>query len=293
LKLSAVPEKLVIIGGGAIGVEYASLFHAFGTKVSIVEMMERLLPSEDSDLGKRIEMSFKRRGIEVHAGAKVSGVTKSGSDVTVKLEKGKVLQGDKLLIAIGRDRNTSGLGLEQSGVALNGDAIEVDGYLETKAQHVFAIGDVTRLPQLAHVASFGGTLVVDNLLKPNKRQVFPAHAIPNCIFSDPLIASVGLTRAVAEKQGIRVREARLLLSSQGKAHVEGELEGFVKLVINENTKTVIGGHVMGGEASEMIGVIALAASECITVDRLANTIFPHPTYHEIIGDAARVLAIES
>jgi dihydrolipoamide dehydrogenase len=289
LDLSEPPQKLVIIGGGVIGVEFASLFHSFGTEVVIVELLDRLLPQEDSDLGKRLEMSFKRRGIEVHTHAVITGLTKTDSSVAIQLENGKKIQANKALISIGRSRNTEGIGLEAAGVKKEGDAIEVNNELATNVPHIFAIGDVTGLPQLAHTASFGGELVIHNLKNPNSKQSFPKDAVPNCIFSSPLIASVGLTRIETEKRGMHAKEARVLLSSQGRAHVEGELEGHVKLVMDERTGILIGGHVMGGEAAEVIGILALAVSQRVKAEDLSKTIFPHPTYHEIIRDAARAL----
>ena len=288
LNLSRVPERLIVMGGGVTGVEFASLFHSLGTQVTIVELLDRLIPAEDSELGKRLETSFKRRGISVHTGAKVTGIAKAGSSVSVQLQSGEKIQGDHVLIAIGRLRNTEDLGLEKAGVERTGDAVRVDDYLETTAKNVYAVGDVTTLPQLAHVASFGGQLVVENLVSPEGKRPFPKHAIPNCIFCDPAVASVGWSRAEAEHEGRSVKEVKLPLSAQGKAHVERELEGFVKLLADLRDGTVIGGCVMGGEASEVIGVLTLAVSARMKIDELAHTIFAHPTYHEIIGDAARL-----
>lgn len=287
LGIDAPPAKLVIIGGGAVGVEFASLFHSLGSKVVIVEMTDRLLPGIDSDLGKRLEISFRRRGIEVVTHARVSGFAKSGASVLVQLDSGKSFQTDQVLISIGRMRNTDDLGLELAGIEKQGDSIKVSDYFETTAPNVFAIGDVTLLPQLAHVASFSATCVIDQLVAPGNKKLFPKHAIPNCVFSDPQVATVGWSAAEAEAKGISIHEARVLLGSQGKSHVEGELEGFVKIVVQEDNRVVIGGHVMGGEASEMIGVLSLAVANQLTVDQVAQTIFPHPTYHELISDAAQ------
>lgn len=289
LKLIEVPKHLVVIGGGAVGVEFASLFHSLGTEVAMVELLDRLIPLEDSDLGKRLEMSFKRRGINVHTGTQVTGIVKTDSLVTVQLDSGVKLSGEKVLVSIGRDRNTSGLGLEEVGIKLEGDAIRVNEYLETDAKGIYAIGDVTNLPQLAHVASFGADLVIDHVLDPKTKRAFPVHAIPNCIFCEPAIASVGLTLESAAKQGVEAKETRVLLSSEGKAHVEGALEGFVKLVIDARKGTVIGGHVMGGEAGEVIGAITVAVTHQLHVKDLQKTIFPHPTYQELISRAARLL----
>jgi dihydrolipoamide dehydrogenase len=232
-------------------------------------------------------MSFKRRGIRVLLKTSVSGMTKSDSSVSIQLSSGENISAEKVLIAVGRARNTQDLGLDQAGVTIRGDAVEVNEFLETSVKGIYAIGDVTALPQLAHAASFSGTLVVDNLISPQNKRPFPRHAVPNCIFSDPLVASVGLTREAAERNGMSVKEVRTLLSSEGKARVEGELEGFVKLVVNEKDGQLIGGHIFGGEASEMIGVLCVAVSEHMTVERLSQIIFPHPTYHELIGSAAR------
>lgn len=290
LNLDRVPESLIVIGGGVTGVEFASLFQALGSQVAIVELLDRLIPSEDLELGKRLETSFKRRGIRVDTGAKVTGMVQVGASVNVQLESGEAIAADHVLISIGRIRNTDDLGLEKAGVERTGDAIQVNDYLETTAKDIYAIGDVTTLPQLAHVASYGAILVVENLMAPERKRAFPKYAVPNCIFCEPPIASVGLSRLGAEHEGRSVKEIKLPLSAQGKAHVESELEGFVKLVIDERDGTVIGGHVMGGEASEMIGVLTLAVSSRMQVDELAHTIFAHPTYHEIIGDVARVLS---
>jgi len=170
LNLNHIPKSLAIIGGGAIGVEFASMFHAFGTKITIVEMLERLLPLEDSDIGKRLEVSLKRRGVAVHTADQVASIAKTNSGASIVLKSGEKIQAERVLVSIGRERNIENLGLDAAGVTCDNGAIEVDEYLETKTKNIYAIGDVTDLPQLAHVSSFGGILVIDNLCNPNDRR---------------------------------------------------------------------------------------------------------------------------
>ncbi len=286
LALPEIPKSLVIVGAGAVGVEFASFYHAFGAQVTILEALPRLLPLEDEEIGKRLEMIYKKRGIQVQTASHVIKIQPETGTMRVLLDGGNVAHGDKVLIAIGRERNFKNMGLEAIGLKFNGTAIETNDYLETSVSNIFAIGDLIAAPQLAHAAIYEARLVISNL-KASSKQKIRYDIIPNVTFSDPPVASVGISKTKARQLGHDVLETKVLASTNGKAWVERETEGFAKLMINPKSKYILGASIIGLEAPELIGVISLAILKGFKVNDLAEIIFPHPTASEILGDLAR------
>lgn len=274
LKLQAVPKSIAIVGGGAVGVEFASIFHALGSSVTIIEMMDRLIPTEDIDCAKRLEAIFSRSGIKVLTGKKIDK---------------EAIQAEKILIAAGRQRNTNGLGLEKGGIhSEKNGMIPVNEFLETRSPGIFAIGDVIGSAQLAHVASYEGRLVIENIIGKIK-QAPDYRAIPNCIYSDPEIASVGYRKKPDEDSNPNILEARIPFAGLGKARVERETNGFFKLVAEKGSGKVLGASAIGSHVTELIPEAALAIRLGLTVKDIADTVHAHPTESEILQIAAQEL----
>lgn len=269
LELKELPTSLLIIGGGAVGVEFASFFHALGVRVTLTEMMPGLLPTEDPDCAKRLESLFQKRGMEIQTG---------------KGDAWKGVKADKTLLAIGRRRNTHNLGLEAAGIGCkkNG-AVEVSVTLETNVPGVFAIGDVIDSPQLAHVASYEGALVAENLVNKVKKTA-DYKAVPSCVYSDPEVASVGILT------GEDVETVRIPFAAVAKAQVEGETDGFLKLSASKKTGKIMGASAIGAHVTEIIPEIVLAVRLGLTIDDILGTIHAHPTLAEVVCMAARELA---
>lgn len=275
LELTSLPKSILIVGAGAVGVEFASLFHALGVEVTLIEMLERLLPSEDEDCAKRLETLFSRKGIKIMTGVTV------GSEF---------LEAEKILLAVGRKRNTKDLGLEDTGVRLekNG-AIAVNDFFETSVPGIFAIGDCIQTPQLAHLASYAGVIVAENLAGHTKR-VVNFNAVPSCIYSDPEVTSVGLLSVKEKMAKGEALEVKIPFAGIGKAQIEGETDGFFKLFALKDRGIIIGAAGIGAHVTELIPEIVLAVRLRLTARDLCDTIHAHPTESEILQIAARELA---
>lgn len=292
LEAKRVPERLVLIGGGVIGVEFASIFSALGSKITIVEMLERLIPNEDEEISRRLESIFRRQGMEIYTATKVKEIGKGADAVEIVLESGTRIKADQILIATGRRPHIGGLNLEKAGVKTEKGAIVVGEYLETPASGVFAIGDVTnRSTGLAHGASAEGIRVVSNLKGPKKKMDYTA--IPNCIYTDPEVASVGVARSVSPKSKEETVECKILFASLGKSHIEGEPEGFVKMIAAKRDGRILGVAGIGGKVTELIHEATLAVKAGVTVHTLAETVHAHPTEGEILQKAAEKLCQSS
>ena len=248
-------------------------------------MEDRLLPGMDPDLADLLQRQFKRQRIGLHLGRRMESAA-TGDGVTLTLDNGDTLTGDRLLVAIGRVPNTENLGLEEVGVELAGRAIRVNERMETTVPGIFAIGDVTGQMQLAHVATAQGKVVVENLLNPEAGAAMDYTQVPAAVFTHPEIATIGLTPEQAEAAGIPVQIGRFPFAAIGKALAEGERDGFVKLIAHAETGKLLGGHIIGGHAAEMIGQITLAIRLGATAQQLAETIFAHPTLSEAVLEAA-------
>ncbi|MGW5138117.1 dihydrolipoyl dehydrogenase [Nocardia beijingensis] len=284
--LTEVPERLVVIGGSAVGAEWASLFASFGSRVTIVELQDTLVPLEDADVGAALGRSFTKRGITVLTGRTVEAIARTDAlRVTVAGGHSTELDADVVLVGVGRRPNTADLGLDRVGIDTDPRGfIPVDQQLRTGVEHVYAIGDVTGRALLAHVASHQGLTAADVIAGHAAHLDYTA--IPAATFTHPEIASVGLTEAKARAAGHDVVTARFPFAALGRAKTFGETEGFVKIVAGQRHREVLGVHIIGPSASDLIAEGALAISLEATLDELADTIHAHPTLGEIGMEAA-------
>ena len=288
LAWTEVPAELLIIGGGVIGCEFATLFATLGSKVTIVEMMPTILPVVDSEIARRFSMVLKKAGVEIKTKAQITAVSEAGGRVQATLADGQTIAADRVLISIGRQFNTRGLGLEEAGVTLGPkDEIVVDDYLRTSVPGIYAIGDVTNKVQLAHVASAQGLAAVATIMGRPARVNY--DAVPNCIYTLPEIAAVGLTKEAATERGLAVKAGKFPFLASGKALCSGETEGMVKVIAEEGSDRVIGVFIMGPHATELIAEGALAVSKGLTANELAATIHAHPTLSEAVMEAAEAV----
>ena len=289
LNLTAVPKNLAIIGAGAVGVEFASIFSRFGTDVTVIEMLPRIVPVEDEDISKELERNFRKQKIRVETGAKAANIRKTGTSVkltlTTKDGKEEELEVEKLLIAVGRKPNTENIGLQNTKVELDRGFIKVDKNQQTAEPGVYAIGDVVAgTPQLAHVATREGMIAVAHMAgKPaipiNKNR------IPGCTYTEPGIGSVGLTEAQARAAGYQVKIGRFPFAGDSRATIIGHHEGFIKVVADEKYGEILGVHIIGPEGFELIGEAVAAMEAEATVDLMMQTIHAHPTLYEALGEA--------
>ena len=288
LNLSSIPKELLIIGGGVIGVEFACIFSGLGSKVTIVEMLPMLIGTEDEEVIRGLSTLLKKRGIQILTETKVKEgkVKKGGAEVTVTDREGKetVLKAAKALVAVGRSPYTEGLGLEKIHVAMNGKFIKVNESMETNVPGVYAVGDVTGRQMLAHKASAEGIAAAENALARHARVDY--SKIPNCIYTFPEVASVGLTEKQAREEGLQVVVGRFPFRSNGRALASGDSDGFVKVIAEKELGQVIGVHILGEHATELIGGPALGLALEITADELGKTIQAHPTLIEAISEAS-------
>ncbi|WP_280490607.1 dihydrolipoyl dehydrogenase [Nocardia carnea] len=285
--LTAVPDRLVVIGGSAVGAEWAGLFAAFGSEVTVVEMQDRLVPAEDEEVGVALGRAFGKCGITVLTGSAVTAVTAAGSALRVSSDgpQARELDADVVLTGVGRRPNTTGLGLDAAGVTTDARGfIPVDDQLRTNVEHVFAIGDVTGKALLAHVASHQGLTAADVIAGRDTRIDYTV--IPAATFTHPEVAGVGLTESAARAAGHDIVTAKFPFSALGRARTFGETEGFVKIVAGARHNEVLGVHIIGPSASDLIAEGALAISLEATLDELAETIHAHPTLGEIGMEAA-------
>jgi len=289
LNLRAVPKSLMIIGAGAVGVEFASMFKRFGADVSIFEMLPRLVPVEDEEVSKELERVFKKNKIRVETGAKCSDIQKTGTSVKMKvtLANGKTedVEAEKLLVAVGRAPNTAKIGLENTKVKTDRGFIEVSPYQETAEPGIYAIGDVVAgTPQLAHVASMQGMVAV---AKMAGKPVTPVNRnrIPGCTYTEPGIGSVGLTEAQARAAGYDVKVGKFPFAANSKATILGSHDGFVKVVADAKYGEILGVHIIGPQAYELIGEAVAAMEAEATVETMMHTIHAHPTIYEAVGEA--------
>jgi dihydrolipoamide dehydrogenase len=289
LNLPEVPKTLGIIGAGAVGVEFGSIYARFGSKVTILEMLPRLVPVEDEEVSKELERVFKKQGIRCETGAKAENIRKAdqGVQVTVKLQNGKSeeMTFDSLLIAVGRKPNTDKIGLENTKVELDREFIKVNEFQQTFEPGVYAIGDVVAgTPQLAHVATMEGMVALDHM---TARPAIPVNRnrIPSCTYTDPGIGSVGMTEAQAKAQGFKVKVGKFPFVGNSKATILDSHSGFVKVVADEKYGEILGVHIIGPQAYELISECVAAMESEATVETLRHTIHAHPTLYEAVGEA--------
>ena len=290
LEIEDVPKNLIIVGGGVIGCEFAGLFSEMGCEVSIIDILPKLLgtlSNMEARITIQLEMILKRRGIKLLLGRKIKRVVSQGGRVSVSMEDGSELKAEEVLVCIGRHLNSQGIGLEDLGVEMERREIVVNRQMETNVGGIYAIGDVTGQMQLAHAASAQGIVAVENCL--GNRTFLDYQTIPNCIFTTPEIACVGLDREGAKKAGYEVKVGRFNFALSGKAQIMGEAEGVVMIVAEDKTFRVLGMHILGPRASDLIHEGVLAISQGLTTVDIAQTIHAHPTLSEILCEAARTV----
>ena len=289
LDLDAIPKSMVIVGAGAVGVEFASIYASFGAKVTLLEALPHIVPLEDEDVSKELARWMKKQGIDVFASARLESAKtgKSGVEVTFRTAKDeqKRVKAEKLLMATGRAPNTSGIGLDKVGVQADERGfVQVNEFMETGARNVYAIGDIVPTPWLAHVASAEGIVAAEHIAGKNP---VPLHynKIPSCTYCEPQVASVGITEKAAREAGHAVKVGKFPFAALGKAMIEDATEGFVKVVADEKYGEVLGVHMVGNGVTELIseGVAAMALEA--TAEDLIHTVHPHPTLSEAVHEA--------
>jgi len=294
INLREVPEAVAILGSGAVGVEFASIFRRFGSEVTVFELLPRLVPVEDEAVSAELEKSFRRQGITCHTGAKVTGARVSGDTVTVDAQladgTAHVVRADYLLVATGRGPVTAGLDVERIGLQLERGYIKVDAQYRTSVPGVSAVGDVITLgtpghPQLAHVSSTEGILAAERIAGQATRPLNYDH-VPGCTYCDPEIGSVGLTEREARERGYDVRVGVFPFGVLARAKIAGETEGFVKIVGEAKNDELLGAHMIGPRSTELVAEATAALRLESTVEELIRTIHAHPTMSEAVGEAA-------
>lgn len=284
-----MPEDLLVVGSGAIGIEFASFFNEMGAKVTVVEIKDRILPVEDAEISKAARQSFQKQGITIHTGASVKAlkVEAGAAAATIELADGtrKDQVFDRAIVAVGIVGNIENIGLEDVGVKTANGAILTDEWGQTNIAGIWAIGDVAGAPWLAHKASHEGTIVSERIA--NYENVHPLNKsnIPGCTYSHPQIASVGLTEAQAREAGHTIKVGKFPFRGNGKAIALGEPEGFIKTIICADTAELLGAHMIGTEVTELIQGYVIARDLEATTDELSTTIFPHPTLSEMMHES--------
>ncbi len=289
LLIDAVPKSMVIIGSGAVGVEFGSIFRSFGAEITIVEYLPRIVPAEDEDVSKELQRTFRKRGIDVHTSAKVEGVelTEGGARVTWVAADGKKVEkeAEKVLVAVGRAPRTDNIGLQSyPGIKLEKGFIQTDEWMRTGVEGVYAIGDIVAgLPQLAHVGAMCGIVVASKLAGKYARPVKRTR-IPACTYTEPQIGSVGLSEAMAKERGHTVKVGKFPFSANSKASIVNQHDGFVKVVTDTKYGEVLGVHIIGASATELVAEAVVAMELEATLEELMFTIHAHPTLAEAMLD---------
>jgi len=287
LELKELPESLVVIGGSYVGVEFASIFNGLGTKVTIVKRRPLRLEPVDEEVGRRFTQTLPRRGIELKIGAAVKAIKREGAALKViwdTPEGEQGVEGQMVLMATGRRPYTEGLGLSELGIKIDGRSIVVNERLETNIDDVYAIGDVLGKGMLAHVASYEGEIAAENALGHSRQADY--HAVPSCIFTQPSVAGVGITEAEAKERGLPYKVSKFPFVASGRAVAIGETMGMVKMICSAENGRVLGMHIMGPHADDLIAEATLAVQLGATAEDIAYTIHAHPTLPEAVHEAA-------
>lgn len=289
LELDQVPARLLVLGAGAVGMEFASIFARFGSKVTVIELLERVLPLEDPDVSKEVERAFRKQGVACHTATRVEKVETGefGVRLAATNAAGEAIhfEGDTLLLAVGRQAVVEGIGLENTSARVEKGRIQVDAYYRAEAPWLYAIGDLIPTPWLAHVASMEGVVAVAHMAGKNPPPINYTQ-VPSCTYCYPEVASIGLTEPQAREKGYDVRVGRFPFSASGKAAILGESLGFVKIVADARYDEILGVHIVGPHATELIAEAEAAMRGELTAEELGWTIHAHPTLHEAIHEAA-------
>jgi dihydrolipoamide dehydrogenase len=294
LELAEVPKSLLVIGSGAVGVEFASMYSRFGSKTTVVEILPRIVPLEDEEVSRELAASFKRQGIAVYVDTRVESVSKSDSGVEVIARssggtKTETFRAEKILLAVGRKPLSENIGLEGLGVETDRGYVKVDKFMRTNVPNVYAIGDVVPTPWLAHVASAEGVVAVEHMARGETRPL-NYDQIPGCTYCAPEVASIGLSEAAARERGHDVVVGKFPFSASGKARIVNETAGFVKIVAEKKYDEVLGVHIIGPKATELIAEAGVALKLEATSEELVRTIHAHPTLAEVIHEAAEAVS---
>ncbi|WP_078379803.1 dihydrolipoyl dehydrogenase [Sutcliffiella halmapala] len=290
LSLEELPKSIIIVGGGVIGIEWASMLDDFGVEVTVLEYADRVLPTEDKEVSKEMQRLLKKRGIKVVTSAKVLPETleKATDSVTIKAEhkgEAKSFTAEKMLVSVGRQANVEGIGIENTDIQVEKGFVKTNDFFQTKESHIYAIGDVIGGLQLAHVASHEGIVAVEHIAN-EKPAPIDYSMISKCVYSSPEVASVGYTEEEAKEKGFDVKIGKFSFRAIGKALVYGESDGFVKLVVNKENDDILGVHMIGPHVTDMISEAGLARVLDATPWEIGHTIHPHPSLSEAIGEAA-------
>jgi dihydrolipoamide dehydrogenase len=286
--LEQKPQKLLVVGSGAIGVEFAYFYNTIGSEVTIVEFLPRIVPVEDEEVSKQLEKSFKKSGITIHTGSEVTKVDTSGKGcvATVKTPTGEIkIEADVVLSAVGVTTNLEGIGLEEVGVKTDKGKVLVDDFYKTNVVGVYAIGDIVKGPALAHVASAEGIICVEKIAGHNP-QPLNYNNIPGCTYCSPEIASVGFTEEAAKKAGYQIKVGKFPFTASGKAKAAGAPDGFVKVIFDAKYGEWLGAHFIGSNVTEMIAEVVVARNLETTGHEIIKSVHPHPTMSEAVMEAA-------
>lgn len=291
LMLEKLPKKMLILGSGAIGVEFSHVFSSFGVEIHLVEMLDNIIPTEDEDISKELEKAFKKRKINCYTSTKATGVekTENGLTVTLKDKEGneEKLEVDKILLAVGRDTNIEGLDLDKIGVELErGNFIKTGDYYETSVKDVYAVGDVVSSPLLAHVASKEAEIAVEHIAGKEPEKKLDPTIIPGAVYCEPEIGSFGLKEK--DIQDKKVKVSKFPYKAIGKATAIEQSEGFIKLITDENSGEILGASIIGAQATELIHELLLAKDSGIFTEKIAQLIHAHPTLSEGLMEASRL-----
>ena len=287
--IESPPKKLIIIGAGAIGVEFAYFFNEFGSEVHLIEMMSNILPNEDLEISKELEKLFKKTGINIYTDTKVSNIKKLQNNVKVYVEKGKtskIINAEKVLMALGVQGNIEEIGLENVGVKIDNGSIVINEFNETSVPNIYAIGDVSGPPWLAHVASAQGHVAAEHASGLKANPVDNSN-VPACTYCQPQVASLGLTEKAAKDKGYKIKVGYFKFSGSGKALAIGSSEGFIKIIFDEKYGELLGCHILGHDATELIAELTVAKALETTWQEIAITMHAHPTLSEAIMEAAQ------
>ena len=279
----ARPKSIVVIGAGAVGVEFADVYRSYGAEVTLLEALPRIVPIEDEEVSTQLTRSLSRRGITIKTGVKVSAVKPMGASVVIETDGGR-FEAEQVLMAVGRGARTKGIGLETIGVTLERGFVKVSPTMETSVKGVYAIGDMVGAPLLAHKAMAEGVVAAEAVAGKNPRPIDYGN-VPSCTYCRPQVASIGLTEAKAKEGGREVAVGKFPFTASGKAVAMAETEGFVKVVADKKTGEILGAHIIGAEATEMIHEFAVGRTLEATVDEIMHTIHAHPTLSEAALEA--------
>jgi dihydrolipoamide dehydrogenase len=291
-----IPESMIIVGSGAIGIEFAYFYHTFGTKITVVEMMPNILPVEDTEVSAELEKIYKKKGMSLYTSTKVLSVTPGKTSTIVEIEttdgKKEKLEAECALIAIGVQGNTENIGLEKLGLKMTKGFVDVDDYMQTNVSGIYAVGDVAGPPWLAHVATSEGIVAAEHLAGGHATPV-DYDNIPGCTYCQPQVASVGLTERAVKEKGVEYKIGKFPFTALGKARAIGHTDGFVKLIYDAKYGELLGAHIIGSEATEMLEELVIARSHGATAESILKTVHPHPTLGEAVMEATSVALDEA